>query len=136
MRDPRIAEIVANALAHFDEKRYLLYAWVVMPNHAHLVLSLAAGERIDRVMQSIKGFSSHTVNRLLGRAGSLWLSDYFDRSIRGAEQLARCIRYVERNPLKAGMCDWPWVRSHWSRVESPGGTPGDCGRDVRAPRSS
>lgn len=116
MNDPDVARIVADAIQFFDEDRYRLYAWCVMPNHVHLVFTLCDGERLDSILQSIKSYSAKKANRMLSREGTFWQADYFDRSIRGPEHMERCIRYVESNPAKAGLCDWRWVRSFWDRV--------------------
>ena len=131
MRDPRIADVVANALMHFDESRYLLFAWSVMPNHVHVIFN--AYERIDRILHSWKSFSAKEANRLLRREGEFWQEEYFDRTIRNAQEFERRVFYVMENPVKAGLVDWRWVRVYWDRLESPGGTPGDCGRDARSP---
>jgi len=115
MNDPRIADVVAKAIEFFDEERYWLFAWTVMPNHVHIVLTLGDGATIDRVMHSIKAYTAKEANRVLGREGSFWQADYFDRSIRDREHLERCMRYVENNPVKAGLRDWRWVGAYWDR---------------------
>jgi putative DNA methylase len=115
MNDPRIADVVANAITFFDDERYRLFAWTVMPNHAHVVLTLSDGVTIDDVMCSIKGYSAKEANHFLGRGGRFWQADYFDRAVRGREHLERAIRYVENNPVKAGLCEWTWVRGYWDR---------------------
>ncbi|HEY4639709.1 MAG TPA: transposase [Thermoanaerobaculia bacterium] len=115
LRDPRIADVVANAITFFDELRYLLFAWTVMPNHVHMVLKLRERATIDDIMHSIKGYTAQRANALLKREGCFWQADYFDRSIRGRDHMERAIRYVESNPLKAGLTDWGWVRAYWER---------------------
>lgn len=109
MHDPRIAEVVANAIAHFDGSRYRLHAWCVMPNHVHVVLS--ANDRLDGIVHSWKSFTAKEANRLLNRDGKFWQDDYFDRMIRTPQELERTIRYVLENPMKAGLVDWPFVRA-------------------------
>jgi REP element-mobilizing transposase RayT len=83
---------------------YVVRAAVVMPNHVHLVLTMAVGSTLAKVMQQIKGASAHSVNQLLGRRGRLWQPEYFDRVVRDAEHLHRCIHYVHWNPVKARLC--------------------------------
>jgi len=131
MRDARVAEIVANTIMHFDQSRYLLFAWTVMPNHVHVVFD--AYERVDRILQSWKSFSAKEANHLLSREGEFWQADYFDRTIRSAAEFERRILYVLENPAKAGLTDWPWVRVYTDRLESPAETAGDGGRDARSP---
>jgi len=114
MRDSRIAKIVADALTHFDGTRYELFAWCVMPNHVHVVLTLA--DRIDRVVQGWKSFTSKAANKLLGREGAFWHEDYFDRTVRDSRELHNTIEYVLNNPAKAGLRDWEFVVSYPERI--------------------
>ena len=107
MHDARIAEVVANAITHFDGSRYRLHAWCVMPNHVHVVLS--ANDRLDSIVHSWKSFTANEANRLLNRDGKFWQDDYFDRMIRTPQELERTIAYVVGNPMKAGLVDWPFV---------------------------
>lgn len=116
MNDPRIAKLVANAITFCDQLRYHLFAWTVMPNHVHMVFRLRDGVTLDRVVHSIKSYTAQQANRILNRAGAFWQADYFDRSVRGADHLERCIRYVENNPGKADLNDWPWVRIYRDRL--------------------
>ena len=132
LRDPRVADVVANALTHFDESRYLLFAWSLMPNHVHTVFN--AYERVDRILHSWKSFTSKVANRLLRRDGEFWQEDYFDHTIRNPEEFERTVRYVVENPSKAGLADWKWTKMYQDRIRSPGETPDDCGRDARSPR--
>jgi REP element-mobilizing transposase RayT len=114
MRDSRIADIVAGAVTHFDESRYLLFAWSVMPNHVHVVLK--AHERIDRILHSWKSLSAKEANKLLNRQGTFWQEDYFDHTIRDPREFEETIRYVADNPAKAGLTDWPWVKVYSERL--------------------
>jgi REP element-mobilizing transposase RayT len=111
LRDPRVAEIVANAIKFFKGKRYELFAWCVMPNHAHVVLKPVSPHVLSNIMHSWKSFTSKEINRLLGTTGTLWQGESFDRLIRDGEELQRAIAYVANNPDAAGLVKWPWV---WS----------------------
>jgi len=115
MRDTRIATIVANAITHFDEERYELLAWCVMPNHAHVVMSLI-NDTLDRVLHSWKSFTAKRCNALLERTGKFWQDDYYDRCIRDSKELSTTIDYVVNNPAKADLRDWPFVRVYGDRL--------------------
>ena len=112
MRDRRIAKIVADVIRHFDGERYRLLAWCVMPNHAHAVFSPLGEWKLEGIVHSWKSFSASAANRVLGRSGAFWQREYFDRWIRNEKELCSVIRYVELNPVKAGLAlrieDWPW----------------------------
>ena len=104
-----IAEDVANALHYFDEKRYRLLAWCVMPSHVHVVARLFPGTTLATVLHSWKSFSSKHANQILGAHGIFWQREYYDHLIRDEEEFERAIRYVAENPAKAKLKDWKWV---------------------------
>jgi len=106
---PQIAQLVADAIRHFDAERYRLLAWCVMPNHVHVVLRLFPGQELEAVIHSWKSFTAKQVNRILTRSGVLWGREYYDHLIRDGDQLGCIIRYVTNNPTKAGLKDWVWV---------------------------
>ena len=101
LRQPAMARVVGDALEHFDGIRYHQHAWVVMPNHVHLLFSLLEGTPLDRQLQSWKGYTSRAMNAHTGRAGSVWQKDYHDRIVRNLEHFANCARYIRRNPAEA-----------------------------------
>jgi putative transposase len=109
-----VAGVVADALwKGARESRYELGAWVLMPNHVHIALRLLGDQDLASMVRSIKGSSSREANRLLNRSGSpFWAKDYFDRRIRDRDHEGRVTRYIENNPVKAGLCgrakDWLW----------------------------
>jgi hypothetical protein len=65
-------------------------------------------------------FHSHEANRMLNRQGQFWQEEYHDRYIRDEQHLECSVRYIEMNPVKAGLCrspeDWPFS-SAWRRKE-------------------
>jgi len=119
MKDDRVAEMVQNVLLRCDTAEYRLSAWVVMPNHIHLLATRFENYTLADIMQSLKSITSHKANRMLKRTGQFWMPDYFDRYIRNAEHFGRTVRYIENNPVKARLCakpeDWPFS-SAWFRA--------------------
>ncbi len=81
---------------------YLLHALVVMPNHVHVLVSIAGG-RLAKIMQSWKGASARAINLETGNSGTVWQRDYFDRLVRDGRHFQRCVRYIRNNPAKAGL---------------------------------
>jgi putative transposase len=113
LKQPGIADLVANALQFFAEKRYRLDAWVVMPNHVHVVFWPMPNFAVSGIVQSWKRFTARAANKILNRTGqTFWQPEAFDHWIRNEVEHARCCGYVERNPTKAGLCaapeDWKW----------------------------
>lgn len=126
LADKRIASLVQSALTHFDGQRYRLSAWVVMPNHVHLLAAPCVGYSLSNIMHSLKSYTAQEANKVLNRRGKFWFEDYFDRYIRNAKHFENAINYIESNPLRAGLCksarDWPfgsaWFRSGQGQAAS------------------
>lgn len=108
LRDDRIAMAVRDALLHFQGERYEIGAWCIMPNHVHVVVRPKEGHSLSDILHSWKSFTANRANQLLNRQGSFWQAEAYDHLIRTEEELASQIRYVIRNPEKAGLKDWPW----------------------------
>lgn len=131
LRDPRIAGLTKNAFLHFDGERYHLLAWVIMPNHVHVLIEIYDGYPLDKVVQSWKSFIAHQSNKILSREGPFWFPDYFDRFIRDDRHLTNVINYIHQNPVKAGLVetavDWPFSSAKLWSADVPsaraGGTP-------------
>jgi REP element-mobilizing transposase RayT len=109
LRDPRIGELVANALRVWHGKRYRLVAWCVMPNHVHVIFRLFPGQELANIVRSWKTYTARKGNRLLGRSRTFWQREYYDRLIRDEGELDRAIEYVLSNPERAGLVAWKWV---------------------------
>ncbi len=128
LRSPAVAEIVADTLRHFDEDRYRLFAWCVMPNHVHVVARLFPGQTLATVLHSWKSFTAKRANLILGLHGAFWQREYYDHLLRNEEELERVVRYVADNPAKANLKDWKWVwvcgrDAHTTAAGDGGATP-------------
>jgi REP element-mobilizing transposase RayT len=124
LREPRVAQIVQVALEHFNDRRYRLFAWCVMPNHVHAALKLFPSFSLQDVLQSWKSFTAKKANSILNRAGAFWQREYFDRLVRDEAELRRVCRYILQNPIKAGLKDWHWAElcgpeAHTTAGETP-----------------
>ena len=112
LRKPAIGNLVEESLLKWDGERYKLIAWVIMPNHVHLLLSPLVAHTVADIMHSIKSFTSHEANKLLNRTGHFWSKEYYDRYIRDQRHFVSTIAYIENNPVKARLCtkpeEWPW----------------------------
>ena len=101
---PAAAEIVQSTLLHFDGERYRLHAWCVMPTHVHALATPLGQTNLSAIVHSWKSWSALAINRALGRSGSVWLTEYFDRKIRSERHFEDVRHYIEQNPVKAGLC--------------------------------
>jgi len=101
LRQPGAAKIVAETLLHFDGERVVMISFVVMPNHVHALFVQNPVWPLEKLIRSWKGFTARQINKLLGRSGTFWQRDYFDRLVRDETHFANCVRYLRRNPEKA-----------------------------------
>ena len=82
LREPKAAAVVAEALRHFDLQRYHLDAFVIMLNHVHALVQPLAGHSLKEILRSWKSYSARQINKTLGRNGSVWMEESFDRIVR------------------------------------------------------
>jgi REP element-mobilizing transposase RayT len=116
LKDERLAGVVQNALLHYDGERYVLHAWVVMPNHVHVLYTPQSGWELSQIAHIWKSYTASEFNKLLNRKGGFWQREPFDRYIRDQKHYASALRYIENNPVKAGLCarpeDWCWSSAY------------------------
>ena len=112
LAEPLAAQVMADALNHFDGQKYRLWAWCVMPTHVHVLAGQIEGWSLPSVVHTWKSFTAKRINRSLDREGKFWAPNYFDRFMRDDDQFNRTLDYIQENPVKAGLCgvasDWRW----------------------------
>jgi len=110
LQDPHVAQIVGNAFKHFDQLRYNLIAYSIMPNHIHVLISPTISESEDlyspsRTIYTWKRFTANEINKHLGRIGALWQKDYYDILLHDQQSIFNTIEYILNNPVKAVLVD-------------------------------
>jgi putative transposase len=104
-----------------------LLAWCLMTNHYHLVVRPHKAELLSKGMHWFQSTHVRRYHRHYGSSGHLWQGRYKCFAIDDSDQLLAVIRYVEANPVRAGMvdsaADWPWS-SHRHRLGT--GSKGAC----------
>jgi putative transposase len=85
------------------EKRFELHAFVVMPEHLHLLLTPGAEITLERAMQFIKGGYSHALGATFNRPGEVWQRGFTDHRIRDAADFEAHRRYIHENPVRRGL---------------------------------
>jgi REP element-mobilizing transposase RayT len=102
-----------------------MHAFVVMPDHVHLLFTPLESDRgepyaLAEIMHGIKGASSHSVNKLLSRQGTLWEPESFDRITRSDADFEYRVLYIVQNPIAAGLAkgpdDYRWA---WREFTQP-----------------
>ncbi len=138
LADDRIARLMVDNLFHYDGRLYTLHAFVIMPNHVHvLVHPLEKGESageakppatkpasrpvpLSRITQALKGYVAYEANRLLARTGlPFWQDESYDHWVRSVAEYGRIVAYIENDPVRSGLAgspeEWRWS-SAWERL--------------------
>ena len=101
---PPVCEIVIQTLFHYRDKRnYLLHSFVLMPDHVHLILTPGTEISLERAVQFVKGGSARRVSQTLNYRWPVWQRGFTDHRIRDAQDYQNHLRYIEANPVKAGL---------------------------------
>lgn len=131
LKDARAAEAVESVLLRRAQQDYDLHAWVVMPNHVHVLISPFPGRAVSDIVQAWKSVSARVIEKVTRRGGRVWQREYFDRYMRHERHAAATVDYIEQNPVKAGLVrrpeDWrfgsAWWREQLTRVGGEGAAP-------------
>jgi len=116
--EPAAARMVQQSFLHFDGERYRLLAWLVMPNHVHVLFHTLGEWTMSRIVASWKSYTGRRLS--LGPPRSsvalprhrVWHREYWDRFIRDELHFQVAREYIHQNPVKAGLVrrveDWEW----------------------------
>jgi len=111
LRRADLAQLVENNFRRFSGARYELRAWVVMPNHVHVLFKVGTVP-MSEIVGAWKKHTGRLANKLLGKQGAFWAEDYFDVFMRDREHERQTVHYIENNPTKAKLVldpsEWPW----------------------------
>lgn len=88
-----------STLNHYDGTGYRLHAYVVMPDHLHLLLT--PFDTIEKSVQSIKGGFSYRAKRELQWVGDIWQTGFTDHRIRDEGDWKRYLNYIRQNPIES-----------------------------------
>lgn len=148
---PRIARVTVPGISHHvtqrgnnreivffdqeDRRRYLhwlkeyanrhcleVWAYCLMTNHIHLIVVPQEGESLSGALRDSHMRYTQYINRKYGRSGHLWQGRFYSCPLDEAHMLA-AIKYVERNPIRAGLVtlahEWPWSSAKAHITGSP-----------------
>ena len=119
LRIPEIASMITDAIYHRDQCSYQLHAFVVMPNHVHLLITPL--EPVSKMMQSLKRFISvEDGTGFWGSPGSPSGQDEsYNRLVRDEREFERTLHYIESNPVTAGLAATPGKNSNGRNSARP-----------------
>ena len=109
------ASAVIGVCATWHDGRLL--AWVLMPDHCHVLVEVGAIVPLSTLVARAKAKSARCVGRARGGLGRIWQRGYHDHAVRREEDLVDFARYVVANPLRAGLVrrlgDYPYWNAIW-----------------------
>jgi len=115
---PAIAEMVVEAIQYnaATPEQYVLHAFVVMPNHVHLLATPALA--LPKLTKSLKGITSKRANTILAMTGSrFWQEESYDHLVRNEREFEKIRSYIEENPVRAGLVraakEYRWSSAGW-----------------------
>ena len=117
----RLAESEFAIFAHVirerrEKRRFLLAAWVFLPDHWHAIIYPRYPLTISTVMEAIKVGSTLRINASHKDSGLLWQSRFFDRALRTVKEYHEKVGYIHLNPVRAGLVsqpeNWRWSSVH------------------------
>jgi REP element-mobilizing transposase RayT len=127
LRKPGIADMVQGSLLTFDSERYRLLAWVVMPNHVHVLFQPINGWTVAKIVAAWKKFTARKICDDRGESGEgpstpVWHREYWDRFIRDRRHFEQTVEYIHLNPVKAGLVvtaeSWRWSSAYFGKAGS------------------
>lgn len=110
LRQTEVAELMRDSLLKFQDDRYFISCFEVMPNHVHAVMKPLGDQELEVILKNMKGYISRMANRMLERSGTLWEEESYDRIIRDEEHLYQVVQYIGRNARMAGLPESEWHR--------------------------
>jgi putative transposase len=107
-RKPDPARIAVEQITECQEREfYRLHAFVLMPNHLHMLITPGEQTSIEKAVMMIKGGSSRRIKKELLYSFPIWMLGYHDRWIRNIDEYRIRKQYIEQNPVKARLSEKP-----------------------------
>ncbi len=110
LRKENLRREVEARLQRFDNDRYILGAYAVVANHAHVAVRPLGDQKLEVLDGAWKRYSAAVINQIRGSQGTLWQEESFDRIIRDTPHLRKVVRYIEKNVEHSGSF---WLRPDW-----------------------
>jgi putative transposase len=124
LRQPDIADMVVEAIQYNANvlQHYSLHAFVVMPNHVHILVTPAV--ELPKLTRSLKGITSKRANTMLTLVGKpFWQEESYDHLVKHQREFEKILNYIESNPVRAGLVkeasDYRWSSAAWATRGSP-----------------
>jgi putative transposase len=120
LQTERMANLFIDVLRNYvTTKKFRLHDFVAMPNHFHLQLTLDGRMTIEKAVQLVKGNFSYRAKKELGYQFEIWQPGFSDERVWDRESFLRHRKYIDDNPVKAGLADsaenYPYCSAYFRR---------------------
>jgi putative transposase len=110
------AELLEHTILDYrSQGRFLLHAFVIMPDHLHALITPAPDVSLEKAMQFIKGGFSFRLKSKL----DVWMRSFNESQIMDKEKFLNCVRYIEENPVRRGLVSTPQAHPFGSATRGP-----------------
>ena len=98
LKYPDVRQYLIDSIGFYDGSRFDVLAYVIMPNHVHMLAVPSDDYSLDETLKSIMRFTAGKINRHMGKKGQLWQTEPFDRIVRSGLHYNHCLDYIRHNP--------------------------------------
>ena len=113
-----MAELFIATISRYrSQNRFLLHAFVVMPDHIHILVTPAPDHTIERCVALVKGGFSFAARKQT--TGEIWQDSYHAHHITSPEDYANQLQYIANNPSRKSNPDHPHVHTHHPHLLDP-----------------
>ena len=106
LQSNRVADLFCTNLFEYrDAGKAKVHAFVVMPNHVHLLITVPEGMTLERVMQLVKRGFSFKAGKEFGIRSAVWHKSFVDRRVRDAFEYMQFRNYIHQNPVRAKLVE-------------------------------
>jgi len=116
LKKAKNAKILADTLLFFDQNRYRMGDFIIMPNHVHLLITPLEPWSISQLLQSWKRHSAREINKANLQTGTLWRAESYDHIVRNEQQLIRIQKYIKDNPNNLTLSEFYYYQAPQGRT--------------------
>ncbi|MDE6237066.1 MAG: transposase [Muribaculaceae bacterium] len=98
LRQTHIRKIVVDSLHFWNHDKVEIEAYVIMPNHIHILLRPLGDETIEDILGRIKSYTARLINKETASSGALWQREIWARIIRNPAHFSKSVEYIRQNP--------------------------------------
>lgn len=112
--DPVKCQVLLDCLKFLrSASGHKIHAYVIMPDHVHLIVTPKIRKTISQVMHSFKIYTSRQIGLLTQSTGGIWQPRFYERALQNGEEAQNALDYIHVNPVRSGLVSNP-VEYQWS----------------------